>query len=847
NNKENATFKKTNGNSADRTLLYWPINNAGVVSASGGNLWLNGGGNSSGSFVSQNSGKVDFTSGTHTLSEGTRIGGNGTTVVSAAKLIANGRIDIGSATEASILMLQNGTLDGTGIYTLGGKSRLRWSGGTLRNLLVGPTSVLVTEGTGAKYGFESGIVRNFGIINFGGSGPFYSYDRSSAINQPFSIINELGALFDVQKDGRLFSTINADGTFNNKRGATFRVSNTLAKTVNTGGWSFVNAGTISNNKILDFSNGSTLNGGGLLSGTGRTRLSSGTHLLNGVSTVTGGIVDFYEGTFKANGGLKTTGTGAVVWSGGTLGGKFELIAGSQMRLQPRSSLYLQEGAVLTNSGTLEAMPFTTSNFLYSLNTSDSTDAVATLLNKAGAVLKSRAAFGLSSIGARGLISNAGQIEIGAAGSGSDLTSKWTLGGWDFTQISTGTLNIDTNSAAEGSFDTLQSAGKISLSGTLNVRRLATYLPAENVVLKIISGVTRSGSFSKTVGVSPYPGFLPQYNSDNFSLLGRGSYTLSVKLVDEANLPISGANVTLAGAMAKTMASNASGLAVFTALPGGTFTVSVAAPAGSFWTPATQNINLPLSSSQPNGTLTFKLARSITLSGTAVRYAWNGTAFVATPVLGAVVTLKQGETTIKATKTIENGTYALADLRPGTYTATIARSGMTFAPSTVSLTLKSSVPSVAANFTTRDIVAQITNSAGQPVSGVKITVSGAASAAPLTNTNGQILLASQGQGSFTLTPSKTGATFTPSSLSISVTASNIATVSSLARFQIVLPAASAAPLSKDIAPSPEVDPAPPLLPEAPSSEEEISDEPVPTATPQPSPSPSVLPKPSAPRS
>jgi hypothetical protein len=537
----------------------------------------------------------------------------------------------------------------------------------------------------------------------------------------------------------------------------------------------------------------------------------------------------------------------VVWSGGTLGGKFELIAGSQMRLQPRSSLYLQEGAVLTNSGTLEAMPFTTSNFLYSLNTSDSTDAVATLLNKAGAVLKSRAAFGLSSIGARGLISNAGQIEIGAAGSGSDLTSKWTLGGWDFTQISTGTLNIDTNSAAEGSFDTLQSAGKISLSGTLNVRRLATYLPAENVVLKIISGVTRSGSFSKTVGVSPYPGFLPQYNSDNFSLLGRGSYTLSVKLVDEANLPISGANVTLAGAMAKTMASNASGLAVFTALPGGTFTVSVAAPAGSFWTPATQNINLPLSSSQPNGTLTFKLARSITLSGTAVRYAWNGTAFVATPVLGAVVTLKQGETTIKATKTIENGTYALADLRPGTYTATIARSGMTFAPSTVSLTLKSSVPSVAANFTTRDIVAQITNSAGQPVSGVKITVSGAASAAPLANTNGQILLASQGQGSFTLTPSKTGATFTPSSLSISVTASNIATVSSLARFQIVLPAASAAPLSKDIAPSPEVDPAPPLLPEAPSSEEEISDEPVPTATPQPSPSPSVLPKPSAPRS
>ena len=118
----------------------------------------------------------------------------------------------------------------------------------------------------------------------------------------------------------------------------------------------------------------------------------------------------------------------------------------------------------------------------------------------------------------------------------------------------------------------------------------------------------------------------------------------------------------------------------------------------------------------------------------------------------------------------NGDYAITDLITGTYTLTPSQSGYTFSPSTRTVSVP---PSAAAqDFTgsssggeTFTISGRATDADGDALSGV--IVSAGAGVDATTNTHGDYAITDLITGTYTLTPSKSGYTFSPSSRTVSV--------------------------------------------------------------------------------
>ena len=133
-----------------------------------------------------------------------------------------------------------------------------------------------------------------------------------------------------------------------------------------------------------------------------------------------------------------------------------------------------------------------------------------------------------------------------------------------------------------------------------------------------------------------------------------------------------------------------------------------------------------------------------------------------PLSGVTVSLS-GSGTGTATTDV-NGKYLIQGIQTGTYTVTPSISGYTFSPASRSYT-SPSADSLAENYTAtpvvyRSIGGQITQS-GVGISGVSIAYAGSSSGTATTDSNGNYSIASlANNGNYTLTPSKSGYTFTP---------------------------------------------------------------------------------------
>jgi hypothetical protein len=150
-----------------------------------------------------------------------------------------------------------------------------------------------------------------------------------------------------------------------------------------------------------------------------------------------------------------------------------------------------------------------------------------------------------------------------------------------------------------------------------------------------------------------------------------------------------------------------------------------------------------------GGTTYSLSGTITLSGSGLS--------------GVTVTAGSGSATTDA-----SGAYTISGLAAGTYTVTPSRTGYTFSPTSASATI-TSANVTGVNFTATATTTTYTISGSAGTSGATVT---AGSASTTSDASNNYTLAALVAGTYTVTPAKTGCTFSPASQSVTVSSANV---------------------------------------------------------------------------
>lgn len=131
--------------------------------------------------------------------------------------------------------------------------------------------------------------------------------------------------------------------------------------------------------------------------------------------------------------------------------------------------------------------------------------------------------------------------------------------------------------------------------------------------------------------------------------------------------------------------------------------------------------------------------------------------------GATVSAGSASATSDATNA-----YTIAGLAAGTYTVTPSKSGCTFSPSSSSVTI-TSANVTGINFTATCTTPTFAISGNAGTSGATVT---AGSSSTTSDASGNYSMSGFAAGTYTVTPSKSGCTFSPSSSSVTITSANV---------------------------------------------------------------------------
>jgi hypothetical protein len=225
---------------------------------------------------------------------------------------------------------------------------------------------------------------------------------------------------------------------------------------------------------------------------------------------------------------------------------------------------------------------------------------------------------------------------------------------------------------------------------------------------------------------------------------------------------SGATVTLSGAASATVTPNSSGVYSFGGLANGTYMVTPS-QAGYTFTPT--NLSVTVNGANVSGI-------NFTVTAQNSTFSIAGTITPTAGGSGATLTLSGAVT---ATTTADSsGAYTFAGLANGTYMVTASKAGYTFSPTSQNATVNgANVTGI--NFTatvqtnTFSISGTITPTAGG--SGATVMLSGPAAATATTDSSGNYSFIGLADGTYTVTPSNAGYTFSPVSQSVTVNGAN----------------------------------------------------------------------------
>jgi hypothetical protein len=238
-----------------------------------------------------------------------------------------------------------------------------------------------------------------------------------------------------------------------------------------------------------------------------------------------------------------------------------------------------------------------------------------------------------------------------------------------------------------------------------------------------------------------------------------TYTISGN-INPTPAPV-GATVTLSGPANATVTTDSSGNYSFANLPNGTYTIKPS-KAGYTFTPASQTV--PVS-----GTNVASINFTIQPIPT---YSITGVITPSGSVSGTTIALTGASTA--STTPDANGNYTFSGLLDGNYTVTPTKSGYTFNPASLPVTISGGNPP-AQNFTiqpipTYSISGNITPMANGGLATVSLT--GPSSATITADSSGGYTFNGLPNGTYMVTPSKSGFSFTPTNQMVPVSGANV---------------------------------------------------------------------------
>ena len=224
----------------------------------------------------------------------------------------------------------------------------------------------------------------------------------------------------------------------------------------------------------------------------------------------------------------------------------------------------------------------------------------------------------------------------------------------------------------------------------------------------------------------------------------------------------GATVTLSGAASGTTTADGSGNFTFNGVANGNYTITPS-ETGYTFTPSSQSV-----------TVNNANVSGVTFTATALTYSISGTISGAG---GATVTLSGKSSATTAAN--GSGNFSFSGLVNGNYVVVPSNSGYTFTPASQAVTINganvSGVSFTAAVAPTTFTISG-TISPASVGSGATVTLSGSGTGVTSADANGNFNFTSLNNGTYTVTPSSTTATFSPTSQSVTISGGNVTGVS-----------------------------------------------------------------------
>ena len=230
----------------------------------------------------------------------------------------------------------------------------------------------------------------------------------------------------------------------------------------------------------------------------------------------------------------------------------------------------------------------------------------------------------------------------------------------------------------------------------------------------------------------------------------------------------GVTVGLSGTSTATVTADSAGNYSFSGLANGTYSVSPT-QSGVTFAPTSQSVTI-------NGAS----AAGVNFSGqTSPPPTWSISGTISPSTIGAGVTVGLSGTSTAIVTADSAGNYSFSGLANGTYSVTPTQSGVTFAPTSQSVTINGA-SAAGVNFsgqTSPPPTWSISGTISPSTIGAGVTVglSGTSTATVTANSAGNYSFSGLANGTYSVTPTQSGVTFAPTSQSVTISGANAAGV------------------------------------------------------------------------